>query len=308
MQLFKNTWWKLIDINEKSFDLEKDLQKLTETNLELIFWLKFISTEFVLREFRIDTLAYDEENKSFVIIEYKRWSSLSVIDQGYTYLWLMLDNQANFVLEYNQKTGKNYNLKDINWEWSRVMFVANWFTTYQRNAINFKDLPIELWETKKFGTDIVVYDQIKAKNTQASVKTITKNTEIEKVVRELKTYTVDDQFKWDDWIKSKELYEELSEKILAVDARLEVNPKKIYIWFAIGRNNVVEAKIQKARIWFDVLRIEPKDISDPEKKLTYVKDSMKYYNKHISKIEITKSEDIDYAVFLTKQVLKKFFN
>lgn len=307
MQLFKNTTGKLTEINEKSFDLEKDLQKLTEENLELIFWLKFISTEFVLREFRIDTLAYDEENKSFVIIEYKRWSSLSVIDQGYTYLWLMLDNQANFVLEYNQKTGKNYNLKDINWEWSRVMFVANWFTTYQRNAINFKDLPIELWEAKKFGADIVVYDQIKAKNTQASVKTITKNTEIEKVVRELKTYTVEDHFKTDR-VESKELFEELSDKILALDWRLETNPKKMYIWFSIGRNNVVEAKAYKSKVGFELLRVRPEDINDPEKKLTYYQNSMKFYGKHISSMEITTSEDIDYAVFLTKQVLKKFFN
>jgi hypothetical protein len=37
MQLFKNTTGKLTEINEKSFDLEKDLQKLTEENLELIF-------------------------------------------------------------------------------------------------------------------------------------------------------------------------------------------------------------------------------------------------------------------------------
>jgi hypothetical protein len=96
------------------------------------------------------------------------------------------------------------------------MFIANGFTAYQRNAINFKDLPIELWEAKKFGADIVVYDQIKAKNTQASVKTISKNTAMEKVVKELKTYTIEDHFK-SDRIESKELYEELSEKILALD-------------------------------------------------------------------------------------------
>lgn len=308
MQLFKHTIGKLTEISEKSFDLERDLQKLTENNLELIFWLKFIATEFSLHEFRIDTLAYDEENQSFVIVEYKRWSSFSVIDQWYSYLSLMLNNQADFVLEINQKMKKNFTKKDINREWSRVIFVANSFTAYQKNAINFKDLPIEIWEAKKFWTDIIVYDQIKAKDVQASVKTITKNTEIADVVKELKTYTIDDQFKWEDWEQSRELYEELSEKILSIDSRLAVNPKKIYIWFAIGRNNVVEVKIQKARLWFDVLRVEPKDVSDPEKKLTYVKDSMKFFNKHISKIEITNSQDVDYAVFLTKQVLKKFFS
>ncbi len=307
MQLFKNTSWKLSDINEKSFDLEKDLQALTESNLELVFWLKLIATEFALHEFRIDTLAYDEENQSFVIIEYKRWTSFSVVDQGYSYLSLMLNNQADFVLEINQKMKKNFTKKDINWELSRVVFVANNYTAYQKNAINFKDLPIELWEAKKFWSDIVVYDQIKAKNNQASVKTITKNTEIEKVVKELKTYTAEDQFK-EDWTESRDLYDELKEKILSIDWRLEERPVKNYIWFNISRSNVVAIKVHKSKIWFEILRVKPEDMNDPEKKLVYVENSMKYWNKHVSKMDIENSENIDYAVFLTKQILKKFFN
>lgn len=307
MQLFKNTTWKLTEISEKSFDLERDLQKLTEENIELIFWLKFIATEFSLHDFRIDTLAYDEENQSFVIIEYKRWSSFSVIDQWYSYLSLMLNNQADFVLEINQKMKKNFTKKDINWEGSRVVFVANSFTAYQKNAINFKDLPIEIWEAKKFWTDIVVYDQIKAKDTQASVKTITKNTEIDKVVKELKTYTVDDHFK-KDWSESRELYEELKEKVLALDWRLQESPMKVYIGINIGRNNVVAIKVHKSKIWFEFLRVRPQDMNDPGGRLSYVENSMKFWNKHISKMDINNSEDIDYAVLLMKQVLKKFFS
>lgn len=307
MQLFKNTSWKLTEVNEKSFDLEKDLQKLTEDNLNLIFWLKFIASEFSLHEFRLDTLAYDEENKSFVIIEYKRWSSFSVVDQWYSYLSLMLNNQADFVLEYNQKTKSNLNKKDINWEWSKAVFVANAFTPYQKNAINFKDLPIELWEAKKFGTDLVVYDQIKAKNTQASVKTITKNTEIDKVVKELKTYTVDDHFK-EDRTESKEIYEELREKLLSLDSRLEENFKKQYIGYKIGNKNVFALRIYKSKIELVLWRVEPKDLNDPEKKVSYQKNSYEHYNQHLSVFELENSEDIDYAIFLTKQILKKFFS
>lgn len=307
MQLFKNGLWKLTDISEKPFDLEKDLQKLTEENLELVFWFKFIASEFSLHEFRIDTLAYDDENQSFVIIEYKRWSSFSVIDQWYSYLSLMLNNQADFVLEINQKMKKNFTKKDINWEWSKVIFVANTFTAYQKNAINFKDLPIEIWEAKKFGTDIVVYDQIKAKDTQASVKTITKNTEIDKVVRELKTYAIDDHFK-EGRTESKELYEELKEKLLSLDGRLEEKPVKHYIGINIGRNNVAVIRIHKSKLWFEPLRVRPEDMQDPEKKLTYVKDSMKFWNKHVSVMDINSSEDVDYAVSLMKQLLKKFFS
>jgi len=185
--------------------------------------------------------------------------------------------------------------------------VANSFTAYQKNAINFKDLPIEIREAKKFGTDIIVYDQIKAKNTQASVKTITKNTDIDKVVKELKTYSVDDHFK-EDWTESKELYEELSEKLLSLDGRLEERPVKYYIGINIGRNNVAIIKIHKSKLYFEPLRVRPEDMQDPEKRLTYVKDSMKFWNKHVSIMDINNSEDIDYAVLLMKQLLKKFFS
>lgn len=48
------------------------MQKLTENNLDSIFGLEFIATEFQLHNLRIDTLAFDNETSSFVIIEYKR--------------------------------------------------------------------------------------------------------------------------------------------------------------------------------------------------------------------------------------------
>jgi hypothetical protein len=99
---------------------------------------------------RIDSLALDTETNSFVIIEYKRGKSFSVIDQGYAYLSLMLNNKADFILEYFEKTGEQVKKNEISWSESRVIFVANSFTIHQRQAINFKDLPIELREAKKY--------------------------------------------------------------------------------------------------------------------------------------------------------------
>ncbi len=83
MPIYKITKGKLTSIEEKKINLEVDLQKLVEKNLEIIFGLKFVSSEFSLKNFRIDTLAFDEENKAFVIIEYKRDRNFSVIDQGF---------------------------------------------------------------------------------------------------------------------------------------------------------------------------------------------------------------------------------
>lgn len=72
----------MTEIQEEVFTNEKELQTLIESNLENLFNLKFVATEFPVEKFRLDTVAYDEETKSFVIIEYKKGKRFSVIDQG----------------------------------------------------------------------------------------------------------------------------------------------------------------------------------------------------------------------------------
>ena len=59
----------LTSIKQVKFKNEKELQGLTEKNLEILFNLKFVATEFQVDNLRIDTLAFSEETKSFVIIE-----------------------------------------------------------------------------------------------------------------------------------------------------------------------------------------------------------------------------------------------
>ncbi len=45
------------------------------------------------------------------------------------------------------------------------------FTNYQREAINFKDLPIELWEIKRFENDTISFEQIQKTSAKESIKT-----------------------------------------------------------------------------------------------------------------------------------------
>ena len=42
-------------INGTPFKLEKEIQALTEKNLQTIFGLKFVKTEFKVNKFRIDS-------------------------------------------------------------------------------------------------------------------------------------------------------------------------------------------------------------------------------------------------------------
>jgi len=306
MPIFKINNSTLESIKEVSLPLEKDIQKITEENLETVFGLKFVSTEFSLHNLRIDTLAFDEENKSFVIIEYKKDRSFSVVDQGFAYLSLMLNNKADFILEYNEKMKNGLSRQDIDWSQSRVMFLANSFTTYQQNAINFRDLPIELWEFKKYDNQTILYNQLKAIDTKESINTISQDETVKNVSREVKKYSIDDHFK-SGWDKSREIFDEIRERILILDGRIEEKPVQQYIGYQINRKNIVELSARQSKVVLSLLRVKPEDLNDPENRTTYQKDSMRYYNKHITNMDIQSIEDIDYAVSLIKQVYGKFF-
>ena len=126
---------RLETIKEYPFKLEREIQFLTEINLNSVFRLHFVKSEFTLNNFRIDTLAFDKDSRSFVIIEYKRDKNFSVIDQGYAYLSLMLNNKADFILEYNENSKETLKRNDVDWSQSRVIFISPSFTTYQKEAI-----------------------------------------------------------------------------------------------------------------------------------------------------------------------------
>lgn len=147
-------------IHEERFELERDIQSMVENNCEDLLELKFIYSEFSVGNFRLDTLAYDGESNSFVIIEYKNTQNYSVIDQGFSYLSVMFDKKAEFVLKYNQVNNANRNINDFSWNDSKIIFISPSFTRYQRNSINFINIPIELYQVKKFNGNIICLEKI----------------------------------------------------------------------------------------------------------------------------------------------------
>ena len=194
MQLFTHAKNKLAILKEKPFKLEKDMQKLFEANLETITGLRLIKSEFIIKGQRFDTLAYDMDSKSFVIIEFKRERSFSVIDQGVSYLNIMLENKAEFIVEYNESQQENLKRSDVDWSQTRVIFVSPSFTDFQRQATNFKDLPIELWEMKQSEGNILVVSPIKKSKAAPSIKHVQQKagSPIAKVVEEIEVYEEDD--------------------------------------------------------------------------------------------------------------------
>ena len=70
----------------------------------------------------------------------------------------MLNNKADFILEYNENRDKNLKREDVDWSQSRVIFISPAFSKYQQQAINFKDLPIELWGVSRYDEDLIQYN------------------------------------------------------------------------------------------------------------------------------------------------------
>ena len=81
-----------------------------------------------------------------------------MVDQVVAYLNLMLNNKADFILEYNEAFSSSEPLKreDVDWSQSRIIFIAPEFTRYQQYAIGFKELGIQLWEVHKYSNGLLV--------------------------------------------------------------------------------------------------------------------------------------------------------
>jgi len=298
MVLFSMKGDNLKKVHRIDFKLEKDIQKITEQNIGIIFGLDFVKSEFQLNDLRMDTLAFDIETRSFVILEYKKSSNFSVIDQGYAYLALLLNNKADFILEYNESKEDFLGKNDVDWSQSRVIFVSPQFTKYQRQAIEFKDLPIELWEVTKYKNDTVLFNQLQApKSNESITKVSSKSDIVQKVSDEVKVYTEDDHLKTtsDD---VKELYDELKERIYNLGDTVEIKPYKIYIAFK-SNTNFADLGIQKnqIKIWLN-LRLGTLD--DP-KEVTRDVSNVGHYGNGDYEISVKPGDDLDYLMTLIRQ-------
>ena len=186
----------LKEISEQHIELEKDIQKIVENNMYTIFGIDFVASEFELNGLRVDSLGYDKnESNSFTITEYKRDKSFSVIDQGYAYLGLLVNNQAEFILLYNEKNKNPLRKEDVDWSQSRVIFISPFFTTYQRKAIEFKDLPMELWEARLYSNNTILFNQIKSPERSESITKISqKSALVRSVNQQVRVYNEDNHF------------------------------------------------------------------------------------------------------------------
>jgi len=302
MPIFQIKNNKFTKIKEKKFDYEKDLQRLVEKSLGEIFGLEFISgasnKQFVIKNREVDTIAFDSQAKSFVIIEYKKDKSFSIIDQGYTYLSLLLNNKADFVLHYNETKNKNIRMNDIDWSQSKVIFIAREFTPYQKGAIGFRDLPIEIWEVQLMEGNLISFAQIKSAETQESITKVTKSHTIEKVAQEVGTITLEDHYKRVS-PTIRILLDKLRDRIFSLDENIKEKPVQNYLGYKLNWYNFVSIHTykEKLKIYVRKKKLE----KDKEKKFTKVPASYEWGKTPLWWIDISSDKDLNYVFDVIKE-------
>ncbi len=207
---------ELVSLSES---VEKSLQKLIEANLEKFLNIRFLSSEHSTGKTyggRIDTLGIDE-NKSPVIIEYKRSISESVINQGLFYLTWLLDHKAEFELLVLKKFGKEESM-NIEWQNARLLCIASDFTKYDQAAIEQIDRNIELIRYRRFENDLILFEQVNATTAQETPKMKGHYATVMELFDKMGQ-------------KEKERYDELKTLILTLGDDIVENETKYYIAF-----------------------------------------------------------------------------
>mgnify|MGYP007027793653 FL=1 len=301
MKIFTSKKGQLSQLKQQKFKLEKDIQRLFEENLTLLSGYIFIRSEFSIKNSRIDTLAFDPEAQAFVIIEYKRQQNSSVVDQGISYLNLMLEYKADFIVEYNEKQKFPLKRNDVDWSQSKVIFVSPAFNDFQIQATNFKDLPIELWEVNRFDNDIITLNIINKLKSAPNIKAVSNEKREElSILKEIKVYQESDHLA-DKTDFIQELYESFRQAILNLDQNIEINVRKLYIAFKKDRN-IADIRIQQKTLksW---INLPDGELDDPKNLAKNVSNTGHWGNGDYE-IAVESTQYLEYVMSLIKQAIK----
>jgi predicted transport protein len=301
MKLYSVNNDKLDYIRSQPFTLEKEIQNVVEGNVEELFGYEFVKSEMSIGGFRFDTLCFDNENNSFVIIEYKKGSSYSVIDQGYTYLSILLNNKSDFILEYNEVKDKTLKRDGIDWSQSKIIFISPKFSEYQKTSINFKNVPFELWEITRFQNNTIGLNRIET-NSEVDINTTSSDEKnvVKRVTDEIVKIDEDYHLK-----KSSnrpdgvvELYFKLKERILQLGDDIEVRYNKQTINFK--RYSVFTDLILYNKGVVVIINLKKGELDDPLNKTEDVSEKGHWGNGDY-KVVIKQDGDLEYIISLIKQ-------
>src|SRR3954469_365415 len=159
MPLFAVSKTTLRAVPQRPFSSEKTLQRLVESNLDVVFKCRLVATEFstgAQHAGRIDTLALSEDDNP-VIIEYKNVESSDLITQSLFYLAWIHDHKGDFQVAAQHALGEKIH---VDWSAVRVICIAPNYRKYDLHAARVMGAGLELWTYRLFENDVIYLEEI----------------------------------------------------------------------------------------------------------------------------------------------------
>ncbi len=272
--------------------LEKELQNLIEDNMETFFGVRFLKSEYIISNGRMDSIGIDENNCP-VIFEYKRSSNENVINQGLFYLDWLLDHKADFKFLVMEKLGPKV-VEQIDWSIPCVICIANDFTKFDAHAVNQMQRNIKLVRYKKYGKGLILFEHLNTPNIKPQSyvdSSIKKN--YEQKTHDEKLLTAPQQL--------KNIYESICDYILSLGDDVVENHLKLYIAFKKVQNIVCVEIYQKQIILY--LKLNPKDV-ELEEGFTRDMSSVGHYGTGDLQVIIKNEKDFERS----KKLIEKAYN
>ncbi len=309
MAIFEIDKGKAKRIKLSDFKFEKDLQRLIETNLDIVFNCRFIATEFStgnIHSGRIDTLAISEDNNP-VIIEYKKVASSDLINQSLYYLHWIKDHKGDFQIAANKALGRNV---DIDWSEIRVICLAPEYKKYDLHAVQVMGANIELWQYKIYENGILNIEEV-FKRTNSSVNHNAENLDGKNPImveagkkaaltRKAATYTIDEHFKnLDESVL--ELFNAIRDFIVSLDSSIEEVPKKHYIAYKTSQNFVCLQIYRKKLTLY--LKLNPDEVNPMPRQGRDVRE-IGHFGTGDFQLTIQNWQDYEETKYLIKEAYK----
>ena len=293
IKLFRVSAGKVDELAGTTDAIEKSVQIFFEKNLEALLGVRFLASEFVTSNGRIDTLGVDE-NGSPVILEYKRASNENVVNQGLFYLDWLMDHRKDFQWLVLEKLGKK-DAEAVDWSAPRLICIAGGFNRYDDHAVKQMQRNIELIRYRRFGADLVMLDLLTATSAKGAPITGGSPSEnggisyktISAVIEELDSTMID-------------RFEALRASLTALGDDVQETTLKFYVAFKRIKNFAcVEFRPTTAKILVYV-KVDPGSVLiDPG--FTRDVSNVGHYGTGDLEITLTKPEDLERAMPLIKR-------
>lgn len=278
--------------------LERSLQNLIEHNLEALFGIRFLASEYstgVKHGGRIDSLGVDE-NGSPVIIEYKRATNENVINQGLFYLDWLLDHRAEFKFLVLEKFGKAPS-DGIDWSGPRLLCIAGGFTRYDEHAVQQMDRNIELIRYRRFGDGLLLFELVNA--TAAAQRVGADTTGVSGGGSGSSDKTISESLSSLHG-PMRDLYEELRSYLLALGDDVQEKTVKYYVAFKRIKNFACVEVHPGRGVVRAFLKVDPDTVAlEPE----FTRDVRKvgHYGTGDLEISLRSHDDLEKAKHLLQQ-------